>query len=237
MISCLCHFRSSPGNIPGAFELTSFYVLTSLTDYTIFSKQCGGLESFRLAQTRFLGIRVLLGFLPLILIIGSSKNYNPFSTLKADTRWRRITADVPWIADTCDVSVFFLGHATHWDTVPAHSVRELTRLDPDISPHYQFSSVAEGTIVADLISNPCGFMSREFQSSPFFVQFMCRIWAKIPNAIVWMQYDVFFAALLANSVTLPMNSEFRIIMQASIEHSIVRRCRLGQCAGDDDEVD
>ena len=233
-------------HVTGVIERNFLHDLTSVTDHTVFSKKCGGLESFKKLcdRAKALSLRVLIDFSPLVCIRNGSKKYSQFGTITADYRGRLITADIPetemmllnyrqlkfWdlladelleLLDSCGVSGFYIGSIEHWDTVFPRDLQELMRLDPDDTPHYQVNNVIEGTIVAS--SNPdqmCNLMTRKAEYSPYLFKIMQKIWSKRPDAFVWTQCDPEFEPFAIKSGLIPANYAFRNVIQCSIEYSV-----------------
>ncbi|OHT08896.1 hypothetical protein TRFO_22380 [Tritrichomonas foetus] len=234
-------------HVPGAIERNTIHDLTSVTDHSLICEACGGYEAFKEFCTRAksFGLRVLVDFTPLVSIRNSSKKYSPFTTLLVDKQGRLVTADIPdseklllnyrslklWelfaeeismIVDECEVSGFYLGPLQHWDTVYARDIHELSRVDPNHEPHYGIQNVLEGAVVSGKRRRgpTCAMSKRNFKYSPFLSQLMRKIWAKLPNAFVWMQCEQEQEPFVANSGIIPANYAFRTVMQSTIEHSI-----------------
>lgn len=232
-------------HVAGAIERVNLYDLTATTDHVVLSKQCGGLNAFKVFTNRAkeLGIRVLIDFVPLVALRNSSKKYSMFSTLTLDEKGRLVTSDIPetdlmglnfrsaklWqllateitqLCETCDISGFFMGDYKLWDYVLPRNLEELTRIDPDNTPHYNFLNIIEGTVVKNDETNICGLAKRQVWSSPFLSNLMRRIWEKIPNAFVWMQCEEEQEPIIIKSGLIPMNEGFKTVMQGAIEWSI-----------------
>ena len=233
-------------HITGVIERNFIHDLSSVTDHSVISEECGGKEAFKelCERAKTYGLRVLIDFTPLVCLMNSSKKYSPFATLTVDNRGRLVTADIPdtemlllnyrslklWdllasevtsLCDQCDVSGFYLGPLAHWDTVLARDLKELTRYDPDHTPHYEINNIIDGTIVSTRRKAPrCGMSERNFKYSPFIAKFMRTVWSNVPNAFVWMQCELEQESFVMNSGVIPANYAFRNCMQATIEHSV-----------------
>ena len=233
-------------HITGVIERNFLHDLTSVTDHSLISEECGGKEAFKqlCERAKTFGLRVLIDFTPCICLLNSSKKYSPFATLTIDQRGRLLTADIPdtdmlllnyrsiklWdllaaeitdLCQSCDISGFYFGPLSHWDTVLARNLKELTRNDPDHTPHYSVQNIIDGSIVSSRKSAPrCGMAERKFPYSPFLSKLMRTIWSKVPNAFVWMQCETEQEPFVANSGIIPSNYAFRNIFQNTIERSV-----------------
>ena len=233
-------------HITGVIERNFLHDLTSVTDHSLISEECGGIEAFKdlCERAKTYGLRVLIDFTPCVCLLNSAKKYAPFTTLTIDKRGRLLTADIPetemlllnyrslkfWdllaeeitnLCQTCDISGFYFGPLSHWDTVLSRNLKELTRNDPDHTPHYTVQNIIDGSIVSTRKNAPrCGMAERNFSYSPFLSKLMRTVWSKVPNAFVWMQCEVEQEPFVANSGIIPSNYAFRNVFQAAIEHSV-----------------
>ena len=233
-------------HVTGVIERNFLHDLTSVTDHSLISEECGGKEAFKelCERAKTYGLRVLIDFTPCVCLLNSSKKYAPFATLTIDQRGRLLTADIPdtemlllnyrslkfWdllaaeitdLCQSCDISGFYFGPLSHWDTVLSRNLKELKRNDPDHTPHYTVQNIIDGSIVSTRRNAPrCGMAGRNFSYSPFLAKLMRTIWSKVPNAFVWMQCEIEQEPFVANSGIIPSNYAFRQIFQNTIERSV-----------------
>ncbi|KAH0802336.1 alpha amylase domain-containing protein [Histomonas meleagridis] len=230
-------------HISGAISRNNLSDLTSVTDHTVFSKDCGGLSEFKAfcEHARSLGLCVMIDFLPLVSLFNSSRKYSPYTTLTTDQKGRLITSDIPnsdlmllnyrslkfWellsneiieLSETCNISGFYLGSLDQWDTVYHRNMKELNRIDPDGNTHYQISNIIEGTILST--NEKCNLSYRNIEYSPFLMNFMKKLWSKKPNSFVWMNCNSENEPFVIKSGIIPTNSEFIDIIVNTIRNSI-----------------
>lgn len=219
-------------HVPGAIATTKPYLLTHVTDHSVISKECGGIELFKqfAEHARNLKLRVLLDFEPLVSVLMSSRKYSMYNTVHIDEFGRLVTVVCPktevtllnvrstklWelfakeistLAEIPGVSGFFLGDVSHWDQVYGRDLQELTKIDPDDEPHYNRFNILQGTVV-DIKSENCGLITRKAKRSPFLMKIMSMIWAEHPDTFVWMQCQPQQEAFCLESGVIPQCSEF-----------------------------
>lgn len=219
-------------HVPGAIATTKTYLLTHVTDHSVISKECGGLEAFKqfAEHAKRLKMRVLLDFEPLVSVLMSSRKYSMYNTVHIDEFGRLVTVVCPktevtllnvrstklWelfakeiatLASIPGVSGFFLGDASHWDQVYGRDLNELTKIDPDDEPHYNRFNILQGTVV-DVKSENCGLITRKAKRSPFLMKIMSMIWAEHPDTFVWMQCSPQQEAFALESGIIPQSNGF-----------------------------
>lgn len=63
--------------------------------------------------------------------------------------WDLFADELTSLCEKCDISGFFLGNLTYWDTVMKRDLRELRRTDPDGSLHYGIQNFIDGAIISN----------------------------------------------------------------------------------------
>jgi starch synthase len=200
-------------HIPGAIERSSLHSMSSLTDRSLLSKECGGLEEFKelVQRAKQYNLRILTDFSPLVSVSNFSRKYTAFSTLQCDNSGRLYTASIPgsdnlllnvrsvryWetvtreikeLAQTSGITGFFLGRIWQWDYALPRNKKELMRVDPDGELHYGTQNIIQGSVVqGNSINDLCGISSHDAKSNPFLTKLLRSLWAQCKDAFVWIE--------------------------------------------------
>ena len=141
-----------------------------------------------------------------------------FRSLKV---WDLLIDEMIQICENCGVTGFYFGLLKQWDNVIKRDLKELGRIDPDGTPHYDFRNFIDGAIVSSHKKiSTCGMSQRKFKSSPFLSRVMRKLWSRCNNIFAWLQCEPEKEPFVINSGIIPSNYAFRTVFQTAIDHSI-----------------